>query len=69
MTAIDVVLERYREADSQARLDMSLGHRDLRTLFEWIEEEERAATVTEVRALPAGGTAVAPLRSLLRWLP
>ena len=71
MSEIDAILESYRRADLEARLDIFLNHRDLRPLFDGIEAEEgfarSAATASVPEALPAGRKAdVAPLRRLMR---
>ena len=65
MNRIDAILETYRTADLATRSDMFMNHRDLRSLFDMVENEETAA------ATPKTVAAASPVRwtgSLRRWL-
>ena len=62
MFEINATLDDYRHADPETRLDLFLGHRDLREPFDRIESEETGAPVPRLRSRPA----LAPLRRVVR---
>ncbi len=48
MRPVESILEEYRNADAEYRLDLFLAHRDLRDRFTAIESEEGTALRAEI---------------------
>jgi len=66
MEPVENILNEYRTADAECRLDLFLAHRDMRDRFTAIESDEEAGRASPMSSLPLKSSGASAQK---RWYP